>query len=134
MHAIISDDQLRTLLNDSRKLMGEQPWTQATDDHSETVSIPHGKIEALHRLEHNEWVFVPLVRTQKKKGGKVTEHGFEVHRREKGWQVVTAALEIVGDQSARVHVEAARNHVVQLELEKLRLRNSKVKPSSAPAA
>lgn len=126
MHAIINADQLRSLLNDTRKIMGEQPWTDATDDRSEVVSIPHGKLEALHRLEHNEWVFVPLVRTQKK-GAKLIEHGFEVHRRETGWEVQSAALEVEANNKAKVRHEAARNHLVQQELEKLRLRHSKLK-------
>ena len=130
MHKIISAEQLRTLLNDTRQAMGQQPWTQAVDDHAQTVTIPHGKMEALQRLEHNEWVFVPVVRTQKK-GAKLIEHGFEIHRRESGWEVVTAALEVTGEQTAKVHIEAARNHAVQQELEKLRLRNS---ASKAPAA
>ncbi len=126
MHTIITDDRLRLLLNDTRLLMGEQPWAQAIDDHSEVVTIPHGKIEALQRLVNNEWVFVPVVRT-KKKGGKLIEHGFEIHRREQGWSVVTAALEVEGDKTAKVRAEAARNHAVQQELEKLRLRTSTVK-------
>lgn len=121
MKTIISADQLRILLNDTRQTMGEQPWTQAIDDHSQVVNIPHGKFEALQRLEKNEWVFVPVVRTQKK-GGKLIEHGFEIHRREAGWEVVTAALEMEGDKPAKVRAEAARNHTVQQELEKLRLR------------
>ena len=121
MHTIISAEQLRTLLNDTRQAMGEQPWIQATDDHAQSVTIPHGKMEALQRLERNEWVFVPVART-KKKSGKLIEHGFEIHRREAGWEVVTAALEVESDQSAKVHAEAARNHAVQQELEKLRLR------------
>ena len=121
MHTIISAEQLRTLLNDTRQAMGEQPWIQATDDHAQSVTIPHGKMEALQRLERNEWVFVPVART-KKKSGKLIEHGFEIHRREAGWEVVTAALEVEGDQSAKVHAVAARNHAVQQELEKLRLR------------
>ena len=129
MHKIISAEQLRTLLNDTRLAMGQQPWTQATDDHAQAVTIPHGKMEALQRLDHNEWVFVPVARTQKK-GAKLLEHGFEIHRRETGWEVTTAALEVTGDQTARVHVEAARNLAVQQELEKLRLRASAPK---APA-
>ncbi|MBI2929808.1 MAG: hypothetical protein HYY24_29465 [Verrucomicrobia bacterium] len=132
MHRIIGADQLRTLLNDTRQAMSEQPWTQAIDDHSQVVTIPHGKMEALQRLQKNEWVFVPVVRT-KKKAGKLIEHGFEIHRREAGWEVVTAALELAGDeQPGRVHAEAARNHEVQQELEKLRLRASR--PSHAPPA
>lgn len=122
MRTIIPLDRLRSLLNDSRVLMGEQPWVNATDEHAEEVKIPHGKMEALHRLEHNEWVFIPVVRTQSKKGGKVIEHGFEIHRRDTGWEVITAALEMDGDKPAKVHAEAARNHSVQQELEKLRLR------------
>lgn len=125
MHTIISAEQLRTLLNDTRQTMGAQPWIQATDDHAQAVTIPHGKMEALQRLERNEWVFVPVARTQKK-NGKLIEHGFEIHRREAGWEVVTAALELAGDQSAKVHVEAARNHAVQHELERLRLRAGRV--------
>ena len=128
MHKIISAEQLRILLNDTRKVMGEQPWTQAIDDHSQAVNIPHGKLEALHRLERNEWIFVPVMRTQKK-NGKLLEHGFEVHRREAGWEVVTAALEMQGDQPAKVHAEAARNHAVQQELEKLRLRVGRARPA-----
>ena len=127
MHSIISDDQLRILLNDTRQTMGEQPWTQAIDDHSQAVKIPHGKMEALQRLKKNEWVFVPVVHT-KKKGGKLIEHGFEIHRRETGWEVVTAALEMEGDNPAKVRAEAARNHGVRQELEKLRLRAGKSKP------
>lgn len=135
MHRIISAEQLRILLNDTRKAMGDQPWTQATDDHShEPVNIPHGKMEALQRLEHNEWVFVPVIRTQRK-NGKLLEHGFEIHRRENGWEVKTAVLEIPSNQPATVHEEPARNHAVQSELEKLRLRISKPKTAEAqPAA
>jgi hypothetical protein len=135
MRSIISDEQLRLLLNDTRRTMSEQPWIQAIDDHSETIAIPHGKVEALHRLEHNEWVFVPVVRTQKK-GGKLIEHGFEVHRREAGWEVVTAALEMAGEEPAKVHAEAARNHAVQQELEKLRIgagRSATRAPQANPA-
>jgi hypothetical protein len=121
MHTIIGEEQLRTLLNDTRKVMGEQPWIQAVDDHAHPVIIPHGKMEALQRLETSEWVFVPVARTQKR-GGKLVEHGFEIHRREKGWEVVTAALELDGTAPAKVHEEAARNHAVQQELERLRLR------------
>jgi hypothetical protein len=121
MHKIISAEQLRILLNDTRQVMAEQPWIQAVDDHSQAVTIPHGKVEALNRLETNEWVFVPVVRTQKK-GGKLIEHGFEIHRRESGWEVLTAALETDGVAPAKVHAEAARNHAVQQELERLRLR------------
>jgi DNA-directed RNA polymerase subunit H (RpoH/RPB5) len=132
MHTIISAEQLRTLLNDSRQTMGQQPWIQAIDDHSQTIKIPHGKMEALQRLDRNEWVFIPVVRTQKK-GGKLIEHGFEIHRREAGLEVVTAALEVEGDKPAKVHAERARNHAVQQELEKLRLRAGK--PAGArPAA
>jgi hypothetical protein len=122
MRTIINAEQLRTLLNDTREIMAGQPWMKAIDDHSETVSVPHGKMEALHRLECNDWVFVPLVRTKPKKGGKMTEHGFEVHRREQGWELVTAALEIDGHNSGKVHPEAARNSAVQQELEKIRVR------------
>ena len=121
MHTIISTEQLKTLLNDTRQTMGEQPWIEAMDDHAQAINIPHGKLEALHRLEKNEWVFVPVART-KKKNGKLIEHGFEIHRRETGWEVVTAALEMEGDQPAKVHAVAARNHAVQQELERLRLR------------
>ena len=128
MHKIISAEQLRVLLNDTRQVMAEQPWIQAVDDHAQAVTIPHGKMEALKRLETNEWVFVPVART-KKKGGKLIEHGFEIHRREAGWEVVTAALEVEGDAPAKVHAEAARNHAVQLELEKLRLRIGRVAPA-----
>lgn len=126
MHKIISAEQLRTLLNDTRRVMGEQPWTQAVDDHAQVVTLPHGKMEALQRLNHNERVFVPVVQTQKK-GGKLIEHGFEVSRRETGWEVVTAALEAQGEAPAKVHSEAARNHLVQQELEKLRIRVSRPK-------
>src|ERR1051325_8863957 len=115
MHRIISSEQLSLLLNDTRQAMAEQPWIQAVDDQAHAVTIPHGKVEALNRLETNEWIFVPVARTQKK-GGKLTEHGFEIHRRETGWEVVTAALETEGDAPAKVHAEAARNHAVQLEL------------------
>ena len=125
MKTIINAEQLRILLNDTRKVMSEQPWLKATDDHSETVSVPHGKMEALHRLECNDWVFVPVVRTNPKKGGRVIEHGFEVHRRESGWEVITAALEIDGEKSAKVHPEPARDLAVQQELEKMRVRLSK---------
>jgi hypothetical protein len=125
MRTIINAEQLRILLNDTRKIMAEQPWLKATDDHSEAVTIPHGKMEALHRLECNDWVFVPVVQTKTKKGGRLVEHGFEVHRREEGWEVITAALEIDGDKSARVHPEPARAHAVQQELEKMRVRVSK---------
>jgi len=128
MHTIISAEQLRTLLNDTRQTMGEQPWIQATDDHAQAVNIPHGKMEALQRLERNEWVFVPVART-KKKNGKLIEHGFEIHRRESGWEVVTAALEMADEGQAKVHEEAARNHAVQQELEKLRLRVSRARQS-----
>ena len=121
MHKIISAEQLRMLLNDTRQAMAEQPWIQAIDDHAQAVTIPHGKMEALKRLETDEWVFVPVART-KKKGGKLIEHGFEIHRRDTGWEVVTAALEAEGDAPAKIHAEAARNHAVQQELEKLRLR------------
>jgi hypothetical protein len=121
MRTIISAEQLRSLLNDTRQAMAEQPWIQAIDDQSHTVGIPHGKVEALHRLERDQWVFVPLART-KLKTGKMVEHGFEIHRRETGWEVITAALELQDDKLAKVHAEAARNHAVQSELEKLRLR------------
>ena len=121
MHSIIGSDQLRTLLNDTRMTMSEQPWIEAVDENSHAVMIPHGKMEALERLEKDEWVFVPVARTQKKSGNLV-EHGFEIHRRESGWEVVTAALETNGEKPARVHEEAARNFEVQQELEKLRLR------------
>ena len=122
MRTIINAEQLRILLNDTRKVMSEQPWLKALDDHSEAVSVPHGKMEALHRLECNDWVFVPVVRTKAKKGGRVIEHGFEVHRRESGWEVLTAALEIDGNTAGKVHAEPARNHAVQQELEKMRVR------------
>lgn len=121
MHTVIGTDQLRTLLNDTRMTMSEQPWIQAVDENAHAVMIPHGKMEALERLKKDEWVFVPVARTQKK-SGKLVEHGFEVHRRESGWEVVTAALETNGEMPARVHEEAARNYQVQQELEKLRLR------------
>lgn len=126
MHTIISAEQLRTLLNDTRQTMGEQPWIHATDDHAQAVNIPHGKMEALQRLEKDEWVFVPVART-KKKNGKTIEHGFEIHRRETGWEVVTAALELAGDEQAKVHEEAARNLAVQQELERLRLRATRAR-------
>lgn len=119
MRTIISSDQLRILLNDTRDAMRGQPWLQAIDDHSEIVALPHGKMEALDRLDHNEWIFVPVVRT-KNWAGRTIEHGFEVHRRENGWEVVTAALETDGDQTANVHEEIARDYAVQKELEKLR--------------
>jgi hypothetical protein len=102
--------------------MSEQPWISATDDHSEMVAVPHGKMEALYKLENQQWVFVPLVRTQAGKNGKQIEHGFEVHRRDNGWEILSAALEIEGERSGKVHPEAARNHAVQVELERLRLR------------
>ena len=121
MRTIISAEQLRSLLNDTRQAMSEQPWIEAIDDHSHSVGIPHGKMEALHRLERDQWVFVPMART-KTKNGKLVEHGFEIHRRESGWEVITAALELQDDKLAKVHAEAARNHAVQVELEKLRLR------------
>jgi hypothetical protein len=127
MHKIIGAEQLRILLNDTRLVMGEQPWAKAIDDRAQPVNIPHGKMEALHCLEHGECVFVPVMRTQEK-SGKVIEHGFEVRRRESGWEVVTAALEITADKSAKVHPETARNLQVQQELEKLRLRISQPKP------
>ena len=126
MHTIITSDQLRTLLNDTRKVISEQPWASATDDHAHAVTIPHGKMEALQHLEKDEWVFIPVART-KKKNGKLIEHGFELHRREKGWEVVTAALELDGEKPAQVHAEAARNHDVREELEKLRLRAGRTK-------
>jgi hypothetical protein len=121
MRTIISADQLRSLLNDTRQAMSEQPWIDAIDNDAHSVGIPHGKMEALHRLERDQWVFVPMART-KMKSGKLVEHGFEIHRREAGWEVVTAALELQDDKHAKVHPEAARNHEVQLELEKLRLK------------
>lgn len=120
MHKIISADQLRALLNDTRTAMAEQPRLNAVDDHAQAVTIPHGKMEALTRLETDEWIFVPVARTQKK-GAKLIEHGFEIHRRENGWEVLTAALEADGGSTAKIHAEAARNHAVQQELEKLRL-------------
>ena len=122
MRTIINDEQLRTLLNDTRKVMAEQPWIKATDDHSEVVAVPHGKMEALYKLEAKQWVFVPLVKTKAKKNGKEVEHGFEVHRRDNGWEIMSAALEIESGNSGRVHAEAARNHAVQQELERLRVR------------
>jgi hypothetical protein len=130
MHKIISAEQLRILLNDTRTMMAEQPWINAVDDHAHPVTIPHGKVEALNRLETNEWVFVPVVRTQKK-GGKLIEHGFEIHRRDSGWEVVTAALETDGSAPAKIHQEAARNHAVQQELEKLRLRVGRAQANPA---
>jgi len=114
---------LRTLLNDTFRIMAGQPWIQTVDDKTQVISLPRGKVEALYRLERGQWVFVPLVRTQKK-GSKVIEHGFEVHREEKGWQVLTAALEVDGPTSARIKPEAARNLAVQQELEKMRLKVS----------
>lgn len=126
MHTTITADQLRALLNDTRKTMSEQPWVEAIDDHAQVVTIPHGKMEALQRLNKDEWVFVPVVRTNKK-NGKLIEHGFEVHRREAGWEVVTAALELDGDKPAKIHAERARNHAVQQELEKLRIRVARPK-------
>jgi hypothetical protein len=124
MHSIINTEQLRTLLNDTFRLMGGQPWIHTADGDAQAVNLPRGKMEALYRLERDQWIFIPMVRTQKK-GSKVIEHGFEVHREEKGWKVVTAALEIDGATSAKVRPEAARNSVVQQELEKLRLRITK---------
>ena len=129
MRTIISAEQLRSLLNDTRQVMSEQPWIEAIDDDSHSVGIPHGKMEALHRLERDQWVFVPLART-KAKNGKLVEHGFEIHRRESGWEVITAALELQNDKLAKVHAEAARNHAVQLELEKLRLRANAPRPQA----
>ena len=122
MRTIINDEQLRTLLNDTRKVMSEQPWIKATDDHSEVVAVPHGKMEALYKLETQQWVFVPLVKTKARTNGKEIEHGFEVHRRENGWEILSAALEIENGSSGRIHAESARNHAVQVELEKLRTR------------
>src|SRR5262245_872984 len=116
MRTIINAEQLRILLNDTRKIMSEQPWMKATDDHSEAVTIPHGKMEALHRLECNDWVFVPVVRTKAKKGGQIIEHGFEVHRRDAGWEVVTAALEMEGDKGGKVNAERARKHAGQQDM------------------
>ena len=133
MHRIISQEQLRALLNDTRIAMSQQPLTQATDDQAQVISLPRGKMEAIGRLEHDEWVFVPVVQTQKK-GGKLIEHGFEVHRRENGWEVVTAALETNKDASAKVRSEAARNSIVQQQLEKLRLRVAKPKSDAQPPA
>jgi hypothetical protein len=129
VRTIINADQLRILLNDTRKIMAEQPWLNAMDDHSEPVQIPHGKMEALHKLERNDWVFVPVVRTNAKKGARIIEHGFEVHRREAGWEIITAALEIEANKTGKVHPEAARNHAVQQELEKIRLKAGE--PASA---
>ena len=120
MRTIISADQLRILLNDTRRTMGEQPWMDAMDDDSHTVSVPHGKLEALHRLQHDEWVFVPVARTTAG-AGKLVEHGFEIHRREAGWEVVTAMLEMQGDKPAKVHAEESVDLAVQQELNKLRL-------------
>ena len=119
MRTIISADQLRILLNDTRRTMGEQPWMDAMDDDAHPVRIPHGKLEALHRLQKDEWVFVPVART--KEGAKLIEHGFEVHRREAGWEVITAMLEVKGEEPATVHVEETIDLAVQNELEKLRL-------------
>jgi len=136
MHSIINADQLRTLLNDTFRTMGAQPWNQTATDNAQMVTVPRGKMEALFRLEHNEWVFIPVVRTQKK-GAKVIEHGFEVHHDATGWKVVTAAMEINGSETAKVHPEAARNNAVQQELEKLRLRfkgQAPVAPAPAAAA
>ena len=120
MRTIISADQLRILLNDTRRTMGEQPWMDAMDDDAHTVSVPHGKLEALHRLQHDEWVFVPVARTTAS-AGKLVEHGFEIHRREAGWEVVTAMLEMQGDKPAKVHAEESVDLAVQQELNKLRL-------------
>jgi hypothetical protein len=100
--------------------MAEQPRLNAVDEHAQAVTIPHGKMEALTRLETDEWIFVPVARTQTK-GAKLIEHGFEIHRRDNGWEVLTAALEADGGATAKIHAEAARNHAVQQELEKLRL-------------
>jgi len=90
------------------------------DDDAHTVSIPHGKLEALHRLQHDEWVFVPVARTNAA-GGKLVEHGFEIHRRGAGWEVVTAMLEMQAEKPAKVHAEEAIDLAVQEELNKLRL-------------
>ena len=120
MRTIISADQLRILLNDTRRTMGEQPWMDAMDEDLHTVSIPHGKLEALHRLQHDEWVFVPVARNSAT-GGKLVEHGFEIHRRDAGWEVVTAMLEMQGDKPAKVHAEESVDMAVQQELNKLRL-------------
>jgi len=126
MHSLINAEQLRTLLNDTFRVMADQPWIQSAADTVSVVTIPRGKMEALYRLEHNEWVFVPVIRTQKK-GAKVIEHGFEIHREPTGWKVITAALEIDGSSTAKVRPEAARNLAVQQELEKLRLRHKEQK-------
>src|SRR5882762_712824 len=120
MRTIINADQLRILLNDTRRTMGEQPWMEAMDDDSHVVRVPHGKLEALHRLKGDDWVFVPVARTRAE-GGKLVEHGFEVHRRETGWEVVTATLEMQGDKPAKVHAEETVDLAVQNELEKLRI-------------
>lgn len=120
MRTIISAEQLRILLNDTRRTMGEQPWIEAYDEDAHQVRIPHGKLEALHRLQQDEWVFVPVARTNIAKD-KLVEHGFEVHRRESGWEVVTAMLEMQGDKPAKVHAEEAVDLAVQNELEKLRI-------------
>ena len=40
-------------------------------------------------------------------------------------EVITAALELADATPAKIHGEAARNHTVQQELEKLRLRHSR---------
>jgi hypothetical protein len=119
MRTIVSAEQLRILLNDTRRTMGEQPWIEAMDDDSHPVRIPHGKLEALHRLERDEWVFIPVART--KDGAKLVEHGFEIHRREGGWEVITAMLESQGDKPAKIHGEEVVDCAVQSELEKLRL-------------
>jgi hypothetical protein len=130
MRTIISAEQLRTLLNDTRHAMSEQPWIRAVDDHAESVTVPHGKVEALYRLERDEWVFVPVARTHEK-GGKLVEHGFEIHRRDTGWEVVTAALELAGDDAAKVHAEDAVHYEVQEELEKLRINVGQIQQQSA---
>src|SRR4051812_28211840 len=119
MRTIINADQLRILLNDTRRTMGEQPWMEAMDEDAHVVRVPHGKLEALHRLKGDDWVFVPVARTRAE--GKLVEHGFEVHRRESGWEVVTAMLEMQGDKPAKVHAEEPIDFAVQNELEKLRV-------------
>jgi hypothetical protein len=109
--------------------MSEQPWIRAIDDHAESVTVPHGKVEALYRLQRDEWVFVPVARTREK--GKLIEHGFEIHRRDTGWEVVTAALELAGESPAKVHAEETLDYAVQEELDKLRINVGQVQQNIA---
>jgi len=129
MRTIINADQLQILLNDTRRTMGEQPWIEAIDEDAQVVRVPHGKLDALHRLNGDQWVFVPVARTNAE-GGKLVEHGFEVHRRESGWEVITAMLELQGDKPAKVHPEEPIDFAVQNELEKLRVGLERVAQSA----